>query len=312
MCNFRNFLYDLNKNTNIPFKIILEDSVSLVNYLKSDDFLIKEILLGNKKAKLLVDSEFQGCTSLLKYSIENKYRETYFKREELIKNVLENKILLSEEINQIDLILHDFNTLFLILAEKNRCEILSVLKEVYNKKEFIVIFYKDYILILGNFDEIKEHAKGIKELVNFDLYTNCYISYSDFKGFEQLKKSFKEAIKCLNLCKSYGLKEKIYSNKDLLFEKSVFNINKDMKDELYQKFKSKFSDLDNEFINTIQQFINCDLNISKASKALYIHRNTLIYRLDKLKKDTGYDIRNFKEATIFMIAFLIWKEKKLQ
>ncbi|MGL5245103.1 MAG: hypothetical protein ACRC7R_08030, partial [Sarcina sp.] len=135
MCNFRNFLYDLNKNTNIPFKIVLEDSVSLVNYLKSDDFLIKEILLGNKKAKLLVDSEFQGCTSLLKYSIENKYRETYFKREELIKNVLENKILLSEEINQIDLILHDFNTLFLILAEKNRCEILSVLKEVYNKKE---------------------------------------------------------------------------------------------------------------------------------------------------------------------------------
>ena len=48
-----------------------------------------------------------------------------------------------------------------------------------------------------------------------------------------------------------------------------------------------------------------------ASKKLYIHRNTLIYRLDKIEKYTGYDIRNFNEAMIFKIAFLLCLEKKV-
>ena len=63
-------------------------------------------------------------------------------------------------------------------------------------------------------------------------------------------------------------------------------------------------------LNTIEEFISCDLNISEAAKNLYIHRNTLIYRLDKIAKDTGYDIRNFRQAATFTIAFLIWKELK--
>ena len=310
MCNFRSFLYDLNKNTKVPFKIIIENNITLVDYLKSDNFLVKEILLGNKNAKLLVDKKFQECTSLLKYSIENKHKEFFYKREEIINKILNNELLLSEEINEVISILNDFNVLFLVLVEKNKIEVLSALNQVYNREEFIVMFYKDYILILGTFDDTREHTKGIKELINFDLYANCYISYIKIKGFEALKKSFKKVDICINLCKSYGLKEEIYSTEDLLFEKSIFSINEQMKNEIYTKFKDKFANFDNETMNTIQFFINCDLNISKIAKYLYIHRNTLIYRLDKLQKDTGYDIRNFKQATIFVTAFLIWKEKK--
>nr|WP_241393066.1 helix-turn-helix domain-containing protein [Clostridium tetanomorphum] len=74
------------------------------------------------------------------------------------------------------------------------------------------------------------------------------------------------------------------------------------------RFSYKFDHFDGEIITTIEEFIKSDLNISDAAKKLFIHRNTLIYRLDKIYKETGFDIRNFKEASVFIIAFLVWKE----
>nr|WP_243429180.1 helix-turn-helix domain-containing protein [Clostridium pascui] len=74
-------------------------------------------------------------------------------------------------------------------------------------------------------------------------------------------------------------------------------------------FKNKFDNLDKEIIITIEEFINCGLNISDTAKNLYIHRNTLIYRLDKIYKDTNFDLRNFKDAIVFYVVFLLWKER---
>lgn len=98
--------------------------------------------------------------------------------------------------------------------------------------------------------------------------------------------------------------------KNLWFlKKYITNIDSSVKQELMDKFKTKFDVFDNELIETIQQFINCGLNISDTSRNLYIHRNTLIYRLDKIKKETGFDIRKFTDATVFIISFFIWKGK---
>ncbi|WP_304576487.1 CdaR family transcriptional regulator, partial [uncultured Clostridium sp.] len=71
------------------------------------------------------------------------------------------------------------------------------------------------------------------------------------------------------------------------------------------------SKLDNEMIRTIEVFFKCGLNLSEAAKELYIHRNTLIYRLDKIQKITSYDIREFNNAMIFKIIFLYNKKKKI-
>ena len=69
------------------------------------------------------------------------------------------------------------------------------------------------------------------------------------------------------------------------------------------------SKLDDDMIKTIEIFFKLDLNLSEASKELYVHRNTLIYRLDKIQKYTGYDIRKFNDAALFKIAFFIWRQK---
>ena len=64
---------------------------------------------------------------------------------------------------------------------------------------------------------------------------------------------------------------------------------------------------DEETLQTINKFFENSLNVSETSRQLYIHRNTLVYRLDKLQKTTGLDLRVFEDAITFKIALMVVK-----
>lgn len=94
------------------------------------------------------------------------------------------------------------------------------------------------------------------------------------------------------------------------FSKVAFKVTNNS-GELYS---SKNLNIKNTFakaeIDVLGNDFKCGLNISESSKLLYIHRNTLIYRIDKLQKFTGFDIKNFNEAIVFKVLYSLWKEKK--
>ena len=71
--------------------------------------------------------------------------------------------------------------------------------------------------------------------------------------------------------------------------------------------EGSFESLDSETMSTIQKFFENNLNVSETSRQLYIHRNTLVYRLDKIQKITGLDLRMFDDAIIFKVAMLVKK-----
>lgn len=315
MYNFKDYLSKLNVNSGVDFKLISEDGIlwfdSISNAPKSS-IIEKEVWLGNTRALIMLNSGFEICASLLKYSIESKYKEIFSMREQLMINMLEGKGVSSEALYSAIPFLSSKCTLFLISVEKNRYDALNIIKESYDNEAVISMIYKDYVVVLGNFEDENEHARGMREAIVSDLFTKCYVSYISFQGgAEELKKSFNEASTCIILGKKYDLKQFVYDSDSLMLEKTIYNVKDEVKDELYKKFRDKFSKFDSEMINTVEEFVNCGLNISEAAKKLYIHRNTLIYRLDKIAKDTGYDIRDFKQASIFIIAFLIWKERRV-
>ena len=66
-------------------------------------------------------------------------------------------------------------------------------------------------------------------------------------------------------------------------------------------------DFDDETLATVNKFFENNFNVSETSRQLYIHRNTLVYRLDKLQKMTGLDLRNFDDAIIFKITLMVSK-----
>lgn len=69
-------------------------------------------------------------------------------------------------------------------------------------------------------------------------------------------------------------------------------------------------DFDEETLTTINKFFENSLNVSETSRQLFIHRNTLVYRLDKLQKSTGLDLRVFENAITFKIALMVVKYMK--
>ena len=71
--------------------------------------------------------------------------------------------------------------------------------------------------------------------------------------------------------------------------------------------KGTIEDLDAETLYTINQFFENNLNISETSRQLYVHRNTLVYRLEKIKKITGLDLREFDDAIVFKVALMVKK-----
>jgi DNA-binding PucR family transcriptional regulator len=315
MYNFQSFLQDLDLNTGIRFNLKLEDGESMhsgIAISTNSDNISTILTLGSARAILELPREYDNCTSLLRYTIENKYREIFSMREQSLIDILEGKEISADKLEKNFPFLSKGCNLFLVSVDGSRYEALNIVRQSYTEAEAVSMLYDDSIVMLGIFDETEEHAKSIRESIVSDLYCRCYVSYgSTIFNVRDIKKAYEEAKQCLILSKNFGIKEEIFYYDKILFEKIVYNINPEVKLELLNRFRDKFNLFDSEMINTIEEFVNCGLNISDAARKLYVHRNTLIYRLDKITKETGFDIRNFKEATVFIIAFLVWKENNM-
>lgn len=314
MDTFIDFLQNLSNSANIKFKLIGDDGMEIFS---SDDDVENyqrvyfPIVLGKTKIVVNLNKKYEGCVSLLKYTIENKYKELFSMTEQLLIDILEGKDVPIDQIDKNLPFLSKGCTIFVVSINKNVQDALNIVKQLYDEQDALSILYRDNIIIIGYFEDIEEHAKGIHDSIELDSSGKCFISYANIvHSVGEIKKAYEDAKECMILGKKFDIKQEIYDYNKMLFEKIVCNINVDVKNELMKNFKEKLNLFDSEMIITIEEFVNCGLNISDAARKLYIHRNTLIYRLDKIKKETGFDIRNFKDATVFIIAFLVWKENK--
>lgn len=314
MYNFKAFLQELSSNSGIPFILIWEDGRPIFQSgqkPKEIDDLETSVMLGKQRAKLVIDSKYAVCTSLIKYYIENKYKELFSMREQILIDIIEGKSVSSDKVDKNFPFISNGCNLILISVDGSRYEALNIVKQMYNEQDILSMVYDDNIVLIGSFDEADEHAESIREAIISNLYCRCYVSFSKRTvSASEIREAYNNAKESLYIGKKLGIKSEIYDYDNMIFEKAVYNISPEVKNEFLKEFKHKFDAFDNEMINTIEEFMNSGLNISDAAKKLYIHRNTLIYRLDKIVKDTGYDIRDFKQANIFIIAFLIWKESR--
>ena len=196
-----------------------------------------------------------------------------------------------------------------IYIESKSYDAYLYIKELYDDSDVEVILSNDKLLLIAKVKEIYDHIIGIKDALLNNFTGRYYISYCQVENYEGLKKSFEECEYRLMLANKYKVSESIIDEKKMILEGIIDSVSEEKKEKIYQLFNEGFSKLDNEMIRTIEVFFRCGLNLSDAAKELYIHRNTLIYRLDKIEKYTAYDIRNFNNAVLFKVVFFIWKEK---
>ena len=126
-------------------------------------------------------------------------------------------------------------------------------------------------------------------------------------GIKDLAHSFKEAQVALEVGKVFDNERTIISYDNLGIARLVYQLPTTLCEMFLKEVfkKGSIESLDQETLFTIQKFFENNLNVSETSRKLFVHRNTLVYRLEKIKKLTGLDLREFEDAIVFKVALMV-------
>ena len=306
-----NMVKDIYECCKIPFQLSIESlgAYETSEYDDSDQIISKNIKFNGTKCCLKTKAAFGNTLNLLAYSLENKLKDILIHKESIITSLLAGKNIEKDVILAVWPTLLGRFYLIDIYIESKSYDAYLYIKELYDDSDVEVILSNDKLLLIAKVNDIYDHIIGIKDALLNNFTGRYYISYCHVENYEGLKESFEECEYRLMLANKYKVSESIIDEKKLILEGIIDSVSEEKKENIYQLFNEGFSKLDNEMIRTIEVFFRCGLNLSDAAKELYIHRNTLIYRLDKIEKYTAYDIRNFNNAVLFKVVFFIWKEK---
>ena len=311
MESIKKLIEKLSEVSQIPFRVSdeLGDIYVSPSFNSKDLFVREKVVVNDKEINVFINKDYEKFKALLLYYIENTIKDFYYKKEIVIKKLLENKEVSKEEIVGINKILLKRFNMIIISYDGDIKEAYEIVNESYNKENIIITNFNNKIILLGKLDDVYEHVLSIKETIESNISGKILLSYCSVKDYTNLYDCFVKCNKKMDIVKRFHLDIEIIKENEVIFEEIIESINKEKKEELINEYSKGFKKLDLDMMKTIDVFFNCGLNLSEAAKELYIHRNTLIYRLEKIQKYTGFDIKNFNEAVIFKSIYTVWKEE---
>lgn len=304
-----NDMYNISK---IPFKLNSEvrDIYMSPDFVANKTDAFKEFDINKERYTISVAKQDERILPMLTYCIKNKIYKVNNEKNKTIINLLEGNAVEEDELAINYPYLTKKFSMIIICMDNNIEDANELIKSVYEDQNITTVIYDDKLIILGDLTQIEDHAVSIRESLADSISNKVKICYCYIHKYSEISVQYNNFMKKISLLLKYNVNKDIIGERDLIFEEIVDSIDPSKKNELIKEFNKGFTKLDNEMIKTIEVFFNCGLNLSEGAKELFIHRNTLIYRLDKVEKVTGVDIRDFNKATLFKILFTLWKEDK--
>ena len=186
-------------------------------------------------------------------------------------------------------------------------------------KDFITAVDEKNIILVKEvkpsetYEDMRKTAKVIVDMLNTEAMSSVNVAYGTIVNeIKEVSRSYKEAKLALDVGKIFYSDRKIIAYSNLGIGRLIYQLPLPLcKMFIKEIFDGKSPDeFDEETLTTINKFFENSLNVSETSRQLYIHRNTLVYRLDKLQKSTGLDLRVFEDAITFKIALMVVKYMK--
>ena len=252
-------------------------------------------------------------------NIKNLYDEKYDKNS-FIKNIILDNILPSDiyvKSKELRFNAEETRVVFLIKFH-SKSDVLSfdMVQNIFPDKN------KDYVISTGEQDivlvkevkpntdikEIEKIAKSIADTLNSEFYVKVSIGIGTVvDNIKDLARSYKEAQVAFEFGKVFDTEKNIISYENLGIGRLIYQLPTTLCEMFLQEvFKNGSLDsLDRETLMTIQCFFENNLNVSETSRKLFVHRNTLVYRLEKIRKLTGLDLREFDHAITFKVALMV-------
>lgn len=249
------------------------------------------------------------------------YKER-FDKDNFIKNLLLDNLLLVDIYNRskklrIDT---DVRRIAVIIELNSDKELngLEIVRGIYTgkTKDFITAVDEKSVIIVRevkeneNYEALTKSCKGLLDMLHGEGLVRCRIALGTIvHEIKDVSRSYKEAKMALDVGKIFYNERPIVAYSNLGIGRLIYQLPVPLcKMFIKEIFDGKSpDDLDDETLTTINKFFENSLNVSETSRQLYIHRNTLVYRLDKLQKSTGLDLRVFEDAITFKIALMVVK-----
>lgn len=251
-----------------------------------------------------------------------QYYDEKFDRGNFIKNVILDNILPGDiYLKARELRFNNEATrvvLLIRIPQHNDVSVFDVVQNLFpdKSKDFVINVNETDIALVkevrSNIEtkDLEKLARSIADSLSTEFYTHAFVGIgTTVSGIRDLARSFKEAQVALEVGKVFDTEKTIVSYDNLGIARLIYQLPTTLCQMfLNEVFKrGSIDSLDQETLFTIQKFFENNLNVSETSRKLFVHRNTLVYRLEKIKKLTGLDLREFDDAIVFKVALMVKK-----
>jgi carbohydrate diacid regulator len=247
------------------------------------------------------------------------YKEHY-DRNNFFQNLLLDNLLLVDIYNKAKKLKIESNkprVVYLVEAQNDKDNIsMELLKNIFDDQQGVYITaveQKNIIIIkdvsaINSYDEVAKTAQVIVDMLNSEAMLIAKVAYGTIvPELKEVSKSYKEAKMALDVGKIFYMEKAVTAYNTLGIGRLIYqlpvNLCRMFINEIFGDTIPE--ELDDEMLTTVQKFFDNNLNVSETSRQLYVHRNTLVYRIEKLHQATGLDVRKFDDALTFKIALMV-------
>ena len=275
-------------------------------------FVEGEDKMAEKMSKLLAVS-----LGNIKSLYDEKYDKGSFIKNIILDNILPSDIYIkSKELH--------FNTdesrIVFLIKFYGKSEMLpfEMLQNMFpdKTKDYVISVSEQDVVIVKevkrgtDIKEIEKMAVNIADTLSTEFYAKVAVGISTVvDNIKDLAKAYQEAQVALEVGKVFESEKNIISYENLGIGRLIYQLPTTLCEMFLQEVfkKGSIDSLDRETLMTIQCFFENNLNVSETSRKLFVHRNTLVYRLEKIRKYTGLDLREFEHAITFKVALMVKK-----
>lgn len=252
------------------------------------------------------------------------YKER-FDKDNFVKNLLLDNLLLVDIYNRAKKLHIDTESKRIVFIVETQHEkdtnALETVRTLFatRTRDFITAVDEKNIIIVREvkdgetYRELEQTAYVVLDTLNAEAMSKVHIAYGTIvNSIKEVSRSYKEAKMALDVGKIFYSDRNVVAYSNLGIGRLIYQLPLPLCKMFIKEIFSDKSpdDFDDETLSTINKFFENSLNVSETSRQLFIHRNTLVYRLDKIQKMTGLDLRVFEDAITFKIALMVVKYMK--
>ena len=335
----KSFIADVMENTGIDFSVytqvgeLIAGEDVLLGKINEDIEGVKVDELNNMTffALKFKGKKFIGCIKgstniesnyafLISKLCENLYfKDTGLNKQEFLKMALFGEIgqaQIYKYMRKFSITDQPAYAMLVSVEKEFISDVKNILSSSAEGNDFVTMTDDDQVAFAKFVDESlpeyqspSEYAEFIKQMVYEETGTYCKIAIgSTVKGLASLSLSYAQALSTQALQQTLGARGDVHTFKEFLLIKMLedlpkYKLNENLDALMDSGAKEIFSD--EEMLETAEEFLENSLNTSETSRKLFLHRNTLIYRLDKIERGTGLNIRKFSDAVTFRLITIL-------